>query len=56
MPVGAAGAEVDPGAAEARWPQTCTALDYSPMLALNRVVGLHEADVLSILEGELPAE
>ena len=44
-----------PEAAEARWIQTYTALDNAPMLALNRALGFREADVLSILEGELPA-
>ncbi|WP_206516708.1 hypothetical protein [Brachybacterium saurashtrense] len=40
-------------AARARWIQTYTALDNAPMLALNRALGFREADVLSILEGEL---
>ncbi|MFI8778016.1 GNAT family N-acetyltransferase [Brachybacterium paraconglomeratum] len=44
-----------PEAAQARWIQTYTALDNAPMLALNRVLGFREADVLSILEGELSA-
>ncbi|WP_062947344.1 MULTISPECIES: GNAT family N-acetyltransferase [Brachybacterium] len=44
-----------PEVAEARWIQTYTALDNAPMLALNRALGFREADVLSILEGELPA-
>jgi len=43
-----------PEAAGARWIQTYTALDNTPMLALNRTLGFREADVLSILEGELP--
>lgn len=43
-----------PEAAQARWIQTYTALDNVPMLALNRALGFREADVLSILEGELP--
>lgn len=37
----------------ARWIQTYTALENAPMLALNRTLGFREADVLSILEGEL---
>lgn len=44
-----------PEAVQARWIQTYTALDNAPMLALNRTLGFREADVLSILEGELPA-
>lgn len=43
-----------PELARARWIQTYTALDNAPMLALNRSLGFREADVLSILEGELP--
>lgn len=44
-----------PEAGGSRWIQTYTALDNAPMLALNRAVGFREADVLSILEGELTA-
>lgn len=43
-----------PELARARWIQTYTALDNAPMLALNRSLGFREADVLSVLEGELP--
>ena len=45
-----------PESTRARWIQTYTALDNAPMLALNRVFGFREADVLSLLEGELGAE
>ncbi|ATG50999.1 N-acetyltransferase [Brachybacterium vulturis] len=44
-----------PEAESARWIQTYTALDNTPMLALNRSLGFRQADVLSILEGELRA-
>ncbi|MGO1226944.1 GNAT family N-acetyltransferase [Brachybacterium sp.] len=42
-----------PEAKSSRWIQTYTALDNAPMLSLNRALGFREADVLSILEGEL---
>ena len=42
-----------PEAASARWIQTYTALDNAPMLTLNRALGFREAEVLSIVEGEL---
>ncbi|MDN5899904.1 MAG: GNAT family N-acetyltransferase [Brachybacterium sp.] len=42
-----------PEAGSARWIQTYTALDNTPMLVLNRSLGFRQADVLSILEGEL---
>ncbi|MGP9538439.1 hypothetical protein ACT3SP_10520 [Brachybacterium sp. AOP43-C2-M15] len=42
-----------PEYAAARWIQTCTALDNAPMLALNRALGLREAEVLTVLEAPL---
>lgn len=44
-----------PEAASARWVQTYTATSNAPMLALNRDVGFHEADLMTVLEGPITA-